>query len=169
MIKPVLNSDDYLVSDESIVWSRFVFGRNDQIGDWRRMKLQKDKDGYLYLMLYIHGRRKTYRLSRLVYEAFTGEKIPEGLLVRHWDGNKLNNLFSNLLLGTHQDNMDDMLRHGTQAKGTKQGSAKLNEEQVIEIRKLLDFGMTQEQIATKFNVDRSCIGYIASRRSWRHV
>ena len=54
-----------------------------------------------YIITSISGHRrycqfnKSY-LHRLIWEYFSGEKIPEGYIVHHKDGNKLNNTFSNL-------------------------------------------------------------------------
>lgn len=58
---------------------------------------------------------------------------------------------------THFENMQDMIAHGTVARGTKIKSSKLDEEQVIEIRSrkgkelqritALEFGIGQDQVS----------------------
>lgn len=48
------------------------------------------------------GNKKTYRIHRLVYEAFKGE-IPKGYNIHHIDGNKQNNNLSNLRLLTAKE------------------------------------------------------------------
>lgn len=56
------------------------------------------------------GARKMNQIHRMVYEAFNGP-IPDGLLVRHVNDNSEDNRPENLLVGTHQDNRDDMMRN----------------------------------------------------------
>lgn len=48
--------------------------------------------------------------------------------------------------------------------------AKLSEEKVIEICKLLQTKKyTNKQIANMFNVSESCIEGIRERRNWKHI
>ena len=67
-------------------------------GKWHKMKLEKDDDGYLLVRCYVKGARKQTRLHRLVWMMMTGEPIPEGFDVHHFDGDKLNNHPDNLEL-----------------------------------------------------------------------
>jgi hypothetical protein len=77
---------------------------------------------------------------------------------------------SHLLAGTQQDNMDDMVRRGRATKsrgisiGSKNGKAKLTEEQVLIIR--------QDQrilrlIAADYGVHLSTIAYVKNGRNWK--
>lgn len=59
--------------------------------------------------LYVHS---------LVLTAFVGPK-PEGMECCHRDGNPLNNHIDNLRWGTHSDNMQDSIRHGTFKKKSR--------------------------------------------------
>lgn len=49
---------------------------------------------------------------RMVLEAFVGPR-PEGMFGCHSDGNPANNALHNLRWGTHSENMQDAVRHGT--------------------------------------------------------
>jgi transcriptional regulator len=63
-------------------------------------------------------------------------------------------------IGTHDDNMQDMTgraRHG------------LSHSVVRAIRKLLEQGRTQEEIATLYGVSREAISAIATRRAYGHL
>lgn len=98
--KPILNYEGLYQSS--------TFGRVRSIDRWVKSKngsvrLSKgkilkpgtDKDGYLQVGLYKNGKRKTYKVHRLVAEAFiqNPDNLPE---VNHKDENKLNNNVENL-------------------------------------------------------------------------
>src|SRR5690606_11217835 len=55
---------------------------------------------------------KSYRVHRLVMEAFVGP-LPEGMEVRHLDDDPDNNALSNLVYGTRSENLEDRVRLGT--------------------------------------------------------
>lgn len=57
-------------------------------------------------------------VHRAVVEAFRGP-IPQGMQVRHLDGNPANNVLPNLVAGTPSENMADCLEHGTHPKARK--------------------------------------------------
>lgn len=54
-------------------------------------------------------------------------------------------------------------------KGTKNGRAMVNEEDVKHIRKLRLNGETYPSIASKFGISNVQASYIANRKSWKHV
>lgn len=76
---------------------------------------------------------KLLRSNCASYELHNGP-IPAGLQILHNCDNPPCVNPAHLFLGTHQDNMDDKRKRGRQAKGEKNGWAKLTEEQVTEIR-----------------------------------
>lgn len=50
------------------------------------------------------GNKKMYKLHRVVFEAVTGEPIPEGYEINHISEDKTENFFENLELVTHKQN-----------------------------------------------------------------
>lgn len=74
--------------------------------------------GHLIMTLSLSGRRKNGWLHRLVAAAFLGP-CPDGMEVRHLDGNPANNLLSNLAYGTRSDNASDRVAHGTDRNARK--------------------------------------------------
>lgn len=52
----------------------------------------------------------------------------------------------------------------TQPRGTV-----LKEEDIREIRKAADDGISQKFLAAKFGVSQPAISYIITRKRWRHV
>ena len=58
-----------------------------------------------------------------------------------------------------------MLVHGTSARGDRNGSVKLTESDVRQIREL-GGSMLQQEIAKAFGVSRQTVGDIIARKSW---
>lgn len=75
-------------------------------------------EGYRRVTLSSDGDRKYLAVHRLVAAAFIGP-CPEGMEVRHLDGDSLNNTLGNLAFGTHADNMQDRLAHGRNPMASK--------------------------------------------------
>jgi len=76
------------------------------------------RNGHLFVVLSVGGKVKTVAVHRLVGEAFIGPLLP-GLETRHMDGDPTNNAVSNLVYGTHLENVRDMRRHGTNHNANK--------------------------------------------------
>jgi len=76
---------------------------------------------------------------------------------------------SHLFLGTQVENMGDMARKGRAACGERNGSAKLTEAKVLEIRLLAREGMTQRAIARQFGVTFQTVSRLIRRELWAHV
>lgn len=108
-----------------------------------------------------------HRISWTIWK----EKIPEDLFVLHKCDNPKCFNPDHLWLGTQQDNMNDKVQKGRDVvrRGEKCGMAKLNNDQVLEIRKLREDGMKLMNIANKFDVTDACISDICKRKNWRHI
>jgi hypothetical protein len=120
---------------------------------------------------------KTIKAHRLSYLTFVGE-IPNNLHVLHNCDNPVCVNPKHLFLGTNQDNMNDKVNKNRQAKGEDNGSSKLVQKKVNEIRTLWsaelaerakgkDFQLTQKELAKRFRVDRTTINRIINNRIWR--
>lgn len=67
------NFDKYEVYEDGRIWS---YKRN------KFLKPQTEKNGYQRVLLTDNeGKQKSYKLHRVVWEAVTGEPIPEGMQV----------------------------------------------------------------------------------------
>jgi len=112
--------------------------------------------------------KKDWGAHRLSYTAFKGD-IPEGLHVLHSCDNRGCCNPQHLRVGTPQDNMNDKVLRGRSNKGSKHGRAKLKESDVLEIRKLLQEGMSGADIGRKFGVTKAAISQIKIKRTWKHL
>lgn len=111
---------------------------------------------------------KEQKVHRVSYKVFKGD-IGENLLVLHSCHKPLCINPDHLRLGTAQDNAYDTIAVNHQRKGEGVGTSKLTEQQVLEIRRLREEGMTQIAIAKRFNVNQTLVGFIVRRVRWKHI
>lgn len=104
-------------------------------------------------------------ISRKIYEECYGI-IPENMNVCHHCDDPLCINPEHLFLGTHADNVKDMVMKGRQARGEKRPNAILKEKEVIEIRNS-DLGNIE--LANQYNVTPACIINVKYNHSWKHV
>lgn len=110
---------------------------------------------------------KRFQVHRLVLEAFAGP-CPTGMEGKHKDGDHQHNHIDNLEWGTHESNMQDKARHGTQIRGEQSAQARIDEAAVREIRTLAVV-MTQRELAAQFGISQVAINHILNGRTWKHV
>lgn len=109
----------YLVSDHGRVRSPHSWR-----GQPNRILLGNPSvQGYPTVTLCSAGERRRTRVHVLVAEAFLGPR-PEGQVIRHLDGNQLNNRPENLRYGTPGENERDKVRHGTHPQAARTHCAK---------------------------------------------
>ena len=110
----VKHTPGYTVEENGDVYS---IGYNWRGYGKRKMVPSKDKDGYLYVRLMIDNRRLKFRIHQLVAFRYIGPKPSKDYQVRHLDGDKLNNHYTNLAWGTAKENADDRERHNRTSRG----------------------------------------------------
>lgn len=129
-----------------------------------------DRKGYFRVSLSKNGCSKTYKVHRLVAEAF----IPNPNLlpqVNHIDGNKENNVVDNLEWCSQSENMLHAYAHGlNQNNGENNPAAKLTVKDVQWIRnnyknRHSEFGAVP--MAEKFGVHRKTILRIVNGKQWK--
>ena len=74
-----------------------------------------------------------------------------------------------LFLGTPQANAVDAVTKGRMSRGELNGSARLSEAQVLQIRQLASSGVRQRDIARRFGISQAVVGRIHKRKNWAHV
>lgn len=138
----------------------------------------------------IRYHQKEWKASRLAWMLTYGD--PGNLNVLHACDNPRCCNPTHLFLGTHQDNMQDMvakgrhprnkagyLPHGDQhhshlrpevvARGEHNGSSVLTAGQVMDIRRKYTQGMSSRRLANEYGVVKSNILFIVHRKTWKHL
>jgi hypothetical protein len=135
----------------------------------RLMTQSLSREGYPQVCMCPHSSRSVWQMvHRLVAKTFIGPR-PNNKEVNHRDGVKSHNYVSNLEYVTTQENNAHAARLGLKARGSNASRAKLNEQQVLEIRMLLDQGWHKATLATAYTVTISAIHHIKMRYNWRHI
>jgi len=100
--------------------------------------------------------------------------IPTGKCVLHDCDNKLCVNPKHLWIGTKKENTQDMISKGRlvigkKYKGEENGSSKLTESQVKQIRGLRESGETIVSIGLKFGISHPLVSQICLRNIWKHI
>jgi hypothetical protein len=137
----------------------------DNFNDCWEWQSGKDKDGYGRFYL----NSKSLLSHRAIYECYY-ENIPFNLLIRHNCDNPSCVNPRHLLLGTYQDNTDDMVFRNRSSFGERNGSSILTNKEVNEILKhLIENNYTQVQLSKLYDVVPSVISSISTGRTWKKI
>ncbi len=121
-----------------------------------------NKNGYVSHHIYLNGYNTNLEIHRLVaYQKYGDEIFKIGIEVRHIDGDRTNFMESNIIIGTHQDNMLDIpsnIRLNSAMIATKY-IRRFNDLEVIEILNDRKDGMTYKQLCEKWNTSKSTLSY----------
>jgi len=112
---------------------------------------------------------KRQLISHYLWEKANGS-IPEGLEICHKCDTPACINTEHFFLGTHLENIKDCNEKGRakggSSKGERNPSHKLTEEKVLQIRK--ESGTLME-IAEKYGISFSTVGYIKNKKTWKYL
>ena len=142
---------------------------------WNKVRRGGDDEcwGWMGEMSHGYGRfriqKKSIAAHRVSWELTHGE-IPTGLVVRHKCRGRCVNP-AHLELGTRAENNADMVRDGTSAKGSRNPSVVLTEDQVREIKHRLTDSARGEcvRLAKEYGVSYRTIHAIHSGENWAWI
>lgn len=130
-----------------------------------KLKL-RDIEGYLSFAVRIQNNAMYIKVHRLVAYFKYGNKIfNEGTEVRHKNSNKYDNSFENILIGTHSENMLDTDKEERikRAIHASNKTRRFTDEEIIDIRKDREKGLSYKQLCIKYNTSKSSINYIITK------
>lgn len=157
----------YQVSNSGAV-KRIRAGRGARAG--RHILRYANRDGYRFIQLSKNDVKKGFSVHRLVAIAFIGKAPSKRHVVNHKDGNKKNNVVTNLEWCTVRENN----RHARQLglnkpfkglKGEANGRAILTRKRVDIIRRLKGI-VSQRDLAILTGMARSLIQRIHQGKAW---
>jgi len=149
---------------EDNFWSKVDIKNKEDCWEWTSCR---NRDGYGQFRF--NGLMK--RAHRVAW-CLTFGKIPKNICVLHRCDNPGCVNPSHLFLGTHQDNMADMAKKQRcyRPSGESHHKAKLTKNDVRKIRKIYADGqLFQKEISEMFDVDRTTISNIVTRRTWKEI
>lgn len=161
-----------------------VFSGKSKSGPLRRLRPGRHTTGYSQYGLMIDGKARTMLAHQIVARAFLPPRPSGEHVVRHINGDPTDSRADNLAWGTQKENIHDKWTHGTmavgnkngahtkphrRARGSRAGGAKLDESQVIEIKRRLAAGAKGSHLAVEFGVLKTTISAIKNGRNWRHL
>lgn len=170
--KPVVGLEDcYSISDRGRCARTVTYGGKPK---WKIIAQRVKRSGYIYFHLCREGERTDPLAHRIVWEAFKGP-IPNGLEINHKNSIRSDNRIANLELITRSGNCAYGFRvngrpsPNNPSPGSKNGSAKLKEDDIPKIFEMARKGMYQYEIAAIFGVSQPAIGRILRGRGWKHA
>ncbi len=108
------------------------------------------------------------QVHRLVLEAFVGP-CPPGQQCRHLNDIPSDNRLENLRWGTPKENGEDRVRNGGAVWGEDHHKAIHTEDDVIEMRRLWNAGLSLPDLAKRFNTNRTTVHAAVTGRNWPHI
>ena len=131
----------------------------------RKCKQIKNKKGY-----YVFGIRYNKKIKKVLthrlqaYQKYKNNIYISGIEVRHLDGNKNNNRWDNLIIGTHSENMLDIPKNIRIRKAINSSLNIVKYYNVEEIRKYHNDGHSYNEIMKHFNISsKGTIYYIIKK------
>jgi len=157
----------YRIGNDGSVWSYVYNSKNPK---WRRLIIPPSPVYPMVQLCHPGKPRKRWYVHLLVLTVFVGPK-PQGMVARHFpDRDPLNCRLDNLCWGTRIENYQDRDTHGTDQRGSKNATAKLNEDAVREIRRQhAKREQTIPQMAKFYGVCEGTIELVVYRKTWGHV
>lgn len=125
-----------------------------------QLKPWKHKYGYDIIALSKPGlHKKKYTIHQLVMLTFVGPR-PEGMDIRHLNGDTSDSRLENLAYGTASENSIDMVYHQTNP------TQKLTPQQALDI---FNDSRSNVEIGFEYGITRTQVHYIKSGKQWSHL
>lgn len=152
---------------EARFWSKVD---RDSAGCWEWVAA-KMPNGYGQIEGHLSGKKRPLYAHRVSWELTRGP-IPDGAWVLHHCDNRGCVNPDHLYLGDHAANMADAVRRGRTASGERNSRWKrcnLTPIDVLAIRRQLEAGRLQREIAVEFDTTQQAVSKISLGQSWAWV
>lgn len=111
--------------------------------------------------------RRAHRIGWRIHHG----KDPGAEEVRHTCDNPPCQNPAHWVLGSRQDNMDDMATRGRAkyVRGQRHGRTVLTDDQVLEMRALHAAGAKQVELAARYGTTQATVSNVIRRKTWGHI
>ena len=156
----------YAVLEDGTIWS---------FRNWRGIPCKQvlaypNSHGYARVRLVDdNGVRKSYMVHALVARKFLGARPSSAHVIRHLDGDRLNNNANNLAWGTPAENAADRERHGRGTKGGANPSSVLTDDLVRSMRAAIAGGASVISQSRLYGISYSQAKRVVAGKAWSHV
>ena len=138
----ILSKRGYKVSKEGLLFNP----KNKQIGKGLNTY------GYHKSSIRINSKVVPILVHRLqAFQKFGDKLFEKGIVTRHLDGNPRNNEWSNIAIGTHTDNMQDIPKE-TRVRTANYATSFVRKHDKLAIRNFHKEGKTYKETMNKFNI-----------------
>ena len=156
-------TDEELLAQIKLVFDKYVIKNDDYCWGWSGLISNKG-----YSSINIRGAKTgAHRASWMIHNGH----IPDGIFVCHRCNNRSCTNPNHLFLGTHQDNMDDMIKKGRTKilRGEDCPWTNLDNKTVSRIKADLKKNIPNKYIIKIYGISKGVLDKIKSGKSWRHV
>ena len=154
---------------EKIAWEKgyYVNGLGEAFSKYKQLKSTKDKH-YLFFTIKIGKKSRKVHVHRMqAYQKFKDKIYEDNIVVRHLNGNPLDNTFNNIAIGSQSDNMFDIPKDKRveHAKIASTHIIKYDFKLVEEIRNFYNQCKSYRQTMNKYGIkSKGTLWYILNSR-----
>jgi len=112
---------------------------------------------------------RIYYHKLVAYHLYGEAAFADGVVIRHLDGNSLNNNFENIAIGSAKDNWMDIPATIRQRISDAGGvaSRKLSAERLAEFKSDREAGMSYKKLMAKYGLSKSTVSYIVNGKTYK--
>ena len=148
----------YCVTNHGRIWHKYLQSF---------LNINMDSKGYSYKPLATINGPKVVRVHRMVMMAFEYRNDCDSLLINHLDGNKMNNIITNLEWTTYSGNVKHAYEHGLVSRTH---ACKYDDPILIHaICQDLQNHMQMKDIAISYNIPETLVWSIKYKRSHKEI
>lgn len=133
------------------------------------LKFTRLESGHAKYGISCNGKGYAFLAARLVLLTFVGPPPDPSFEASHKDGNSANDFVENLLWESHAHNEQRKVGHGTALRGECVPWSKLQEQEVIELRRRFANGESIETFVKETGLARGTIFNAVTGRTWKHI
>ena len=152
---------------EQIAYERgYRVTKDGQLLNPRGKVIGNISSGYIRMSLY-EGKKKSVKAHRLqAYQKYGDKLYEDGIMVRHLNGNPLDNSWDNILLGTHKDNQMDIAKEIRIKRSISAGKARIKypKEFILKLREEYKEIKNYSKLSRKHNIEVTTIWHLINKR-----